>query len=71
MASDGWISVKTQMPEYDTDLLLWGPGWKRVYAGYWRHSEEWIGRNSPEETGSLPDTDPTHWRYFPEAPDAD
>jgi hypothetical protein len=55
-------------PEYDTDLLLWAPGWKRVYAGYWRHSCEWIGRQSGESNEPLPDTNPTLWMYFPKPP---
>ena len=63
-----WISVKERLPEYDTDVLLWGAGWKRVYFGYWRHSDEWIGRYSAEESEGLPNTDPTHWMPLPEPP---
>ncbi len=64
-----WIAVSEQRPEYDTDVHLWAPGWKHVYLGYWRHSEEWIGRCRPEETnGELPDTEPTYWMPMPEPP---
>jgi hypothetical protein len=63
-----WINVASQMPEYDTDVHLWAPGWKRVYLGYWRHSEEWIGRTRPEVEEQLPDTNPTHWMPLPEPP---
>lgn len=64
----GWVNVKERMPEYDTDVHLWAEGWDQVYVGYWRHSEEWIGRYRPESSKELPDTDPTHWSPFPSKP---
>lgn len=63
-----WQKVQDEMPEYDTDLLLWSEAWGHIYVGYWRHSEEWIGRHRPESDESLPDTNPTHWTYFPAPP---
>lgn len=66
--ANGWISVKERLPEYDTDVHLWGDGWKHVYVGYWRHSHEWIGRHRAEDNEPLPDTDPTHWQPLPPAP---
>ena len=62
-----WISVSDRMPDYDIDVLLFGPGWNAVYVGYWRHSHEWIGRYRAEEN-QLPYTDPTHWMPLPEPP---
>lgn len=64
-----WISVEVQMPEYDTDVILGSAAWPRVYLGYWRHSEEWIGRYRAEDReGPLPDTNPTHWQPLPAPP---
>ena len=62
-----WITVAERMPEYDTDVCLWSQDWGKVYIGYWRHSEEWIGRFRPEDN-KLPDTNPTHWCALPEPP---
>lgn len=64
-----WINVKDEMPEYDTDVILWGPGWDRVYLGWWRHSHEWFGRQRPDREDPLPDTDPTHWMPLPDPPE--
>ena len=64
-----WISVKERLPEYDDDVLLWASSWDHVYVGYWRHSEEWIGRHRAESEGPLPTTDPTHWMPLPPPPD--
>lgn len=67
-AREVWIDVKERLPKYDTDILLWGEMWDRVHVGYWRHSHEWIGRSRPESDDHLPDSNPTHWRYFAEPP---
>src|ERR1041385_1220697 len=64
-----WRDVQVELPEYDTDVLLWAEGWKHVHVGYWRHSHEWIGRYRPESTEPLPDTNPTHWQPLPEPPE--
>ena len=66
----GWISVKDRLPDYDVDVILWGSEWKHVYLGYWRHSDEWIGRQHPESQEPMPNTDPTHWMPLPEPPDS-
>jgi hypothetical protein len=63
----GWIPVSERMPEYDTDVCLWASDWNKTYIGYWRHSEEWIGRHRPEEN-ELPDGAPTHWQPLPAPP---
>ena len=63
----GWIPVSERMPEYDTDVCLWASDWNKTYIGYWRHSEEWIGRHRPEEN-ELPDGEPTHWQPLPAPP---
>jgi hypothetical protein len=65
-----WIRVADRLPEYDTDVHIWAPGWKRVYLGYWRHSNKWFGRQHPEMEEELPDTDPTHWMPLPAPPEA-
>jgi Protein of unknown function (DUF551) len=62
-----WIPVSERMPEYDTDVCLWASDWNKTYIGYWRHSEEWIGRHRPEEN-NFPDGPPTHWQPFPAPP---
>jgi len=67
--AERWIPVNERLPEYDTDVLLWAEPWGRTYLGYWRHSDEWIGRQRPEEDGPLPSTDPTHWRALPAPPE--
>jgi hypothetical protein len=64
-----WIRTVDVMPEYDVDVHLWAEGWPRVYLGYWRHSNEWIGRNRPEVDDELPNTNPTHWMPIPDPPD--
>lgn len=64
---EGWISVEEKLPEYDIDVCLWAKEWTHVYVGYWRHSEEWIGRHRAEEH-TLPDTGPTHWQPLPSPP---
>ena len=63
-----WTKVADKMPEYDTDVHLWAQEWGKVYVGYWRHSEEWIGRSRAEDDSPLPDTNPTHWAPFPLPP---
>ena len=63
-----WRDCTVEMPEYDTDVHLWAPGWDRVHLGYWRHSHEWIGRQRPESEEELPDTNPTKWMPLPAPP---
>lgn len=61
-----WVSVKDQLPEDFTRVLVWDSGWNTVYDACYDSDERlWDAMNDREPPDSI-----THWMPLPEPPAA-